>query len=156
MLCRGLKVSKSGYYAWRNRASSKRRRGDEILTEKIREVHERSRQTYGYPRVHAELRAALGVRCGLRRVARLMRKAGLGGCMRGRKRETTRRDPHAVPAQDLVKRNFCATAPNRLWPADITHLRTDEGFLYLALSGSTSIRVGSWAGRWQATSGRRW
>jgi putative transposase len=68
----------------------------------------------------------------LRRVAQLMRRAGLRGCMRGRKRRTTRRDPRAVPAADLVKRNFCATAPDKLWTADITYLRTDEGFLHLA------------------------
>jgi putative transposase len=95
VLCRVLKVSKSGYYAWKSRPPSKRSREDAALTEKIREVHECSRQTYGYPRVHAELRA-LGVRCGRRRVARLMRRAGLRGCMRGRKRRTTRRDPHAL------------------------------------------------------------
>src|SRR3712207_6741738 len=87
MLCRVLKVSKSGYYAWKRRPPSKRSREDAALTEKIREVHQRSRQTYGYPRVHAELHA-LGVRCGRRRVARLMRRAGLRGCMRGGKRRT--------------------------------------------------------------------
>jgi putative transposase len=99
--------------------------------EKIREVHQRSRETYGYLRVHAELRA-LGVRCGRRRVARLMRRAGLRGCVRGRKRRTTRRDPRAGPAPDLVKRDFRATSPNRLWTADITYVPTDQGFLYLA------------------------
>ncbi len=131
MLCRMLGVSKSGYYAWRERPPSRRSREDAALTEKIREVHRRSRETYGYPRVHAELRA-LGVRCGRRRVARLMRTAGLRGCMRGRKRRTTRRDPRAAPAPDLVKRNFRASAPDRLWTADITYVKTDEGFLHLA------------------------
>ncbi len=131
LLCRVLGVSKSGYYAWRGRPPSKRSREDTALVEKIREVHERSRQTYGYPRVRAELRA-LGVRCGHRRVARLMRKAGLRGCMRGPKRRTTRRDPLAAPAPDLVGRNFAATAPDRLWTAYITYVNTDEGFLYLA------------------------
>jgi putative transposase len=131
MLCKVLKVSKSGYYAWKARPPSKRSREDAALAEKIGEVHERSRQTYGYPRVHAELRA-LGVRCGRRRVARLMRKAGLRGCMRGKKKRTTRRDPLATPAPDLVSRNFRATAPDRLWTADITYLKTEEGFLYVA------------------------
>jgi putative transposase len=70
MLCRMLGVSKSGYYVWRGRPPSERRRQDAFLTEKIREIHSRSRETYGYPRVHAELRS-LGVRCGRRRVARL-------------------------------------------------------------------------------------
>src|SRR5215213_5109725 len=85
MLCRMLEVSKSGYYAWRTRPPSKRSREDVNLTEKIREIYSRSRETYGYPRVHAELRL-LGGRCGRRRVARLMRVAGLRGCMRGKKR----------------------------------------------------------------------
>jgi putative transposase len=131
LLCKIVGVSKSGYYAWKNRAPSKRSREDAVLKEKIREVYQRSRETYGYPRVHAELRA-LGVSCGRRRVARLMRRAGLRGCMRGKKKRTTRRDPRAVPAPDLVKRDFRATAPDKLWTADITYLKTDEGFLYLA------------------------
>jgi putative transposase len=131
LLCRMVGVSKSGYYAWRDRPPSRRSREDAVLTERILKVHQRSRQTYGYPRVHAELRA-LGMRCGRRRVARLMRKAGLQGCMRGRKKRTTRRDLCATPAPDLVKRGFRATAPDRLWAADITYVRTNEGFLYLA------------------------
>ncbi len=131
LLCKVVGISKSSYYAWKSRPPSKRSREDAALTEKIREVHRRSRETYGYPRVHAEVRS-LGARCGRRRVARLMRRAGLRGCMRGRKRGTTRRDPRAVPAPDLVNRNFCAVTPDRLWTADITYLRTDEGFLYLA------------------------
>lgn len=75
---------------------------------KIREIRPSSRETYGYPRVHAEL-GVLGVRCGRRRVARLMRKAALGGCMRGRPKRTTHRDPLATPAPDLVRPNFSAT-----------------------------------------------
>ena len=132
MLCRVLKVSRSGYHAWKDRPPSKRARENAALTERIREIHHRSRETYGYPRVHAELRA-LGVRCNRKRVARLMRKDGLRGCMRGpRRKHTTRQDPLAIPAPDLVGRNFVAPAPDRLWTADITYLPTDEGFLYLA------------------------
>jgi putative transposase len=132
MLCKVLKVSRSGYYAWRDRPPSKRTKENAALTERIREVHHTSRGTYGYPRVHAELRA-LGVRCSRKRVARLMRKDGLRGCMRGcRRKHTTRQDPLAVPAPDLVERNFVAMAPNKLWTADVTYLPTDEGFLYLA------------------------
>ena len=132
MLCKVLKVSRSGYYDWRNRPPSRRERENATLIERIREIHHRSRGTYGYPRVHAELRA-LGVRCNRKRVARLMRKDRLQGCIRGRRRKrTTRQDPLAIPAPDLVERNFCATAPNRLWTADITYLLTEEGFLYLA------------------------
>lgn len=131
LLCRMVGVSKSGYYAWKMRPPSKRSCEDAALTKRIVEVHSRSRETYGYPRVHAELRA-LGVRCGRRRAAGLMRESGLRRCMRGRKRRTTRRDPRATPAPDLVGRNFAATAPDRLWTADITYVKTDEGFLYLA------------------------
>jgi len=145
MLCRMLGVSKSGYYAWRSRPPSKRSREDATLTKKIREIYGRSRQTYGYPRVHAELRS-LGVRCGRRRVARLMRAAGLRGCMRGKKRRTTRRDPWAAPAPDLLHRDFVADRPNRVWLADITYIPTREGFLYLAFILDThSRRIIGWA-----------
>src|SRR4051794_29302699 len=100
-----LGVSKSGYYAWRSKPPSKRRRQDALLTEKIREIHSKSRDTYGYPRIHAELHS-LGIGCGRRRVARLMRAAGLRGCVRGKKRRTTRRDLRAAPAQGLLRRDF--------------------------------------------------
>jgi putative transposase len=140
-----LGVSKSGYYAWRSRPPSNRSREDATLTEKIREIHSRSRQTYGYPRVHAELRS-LGVRCGRRRVARLMRAAGLGGCMRSKKRRTIRRDPRATPAPDLLHRDFVAAQPNRVWLADITYIPTREGFLYLAFILDThSRRIVGWS-----------
>jgi putative transposase len=131
LLCRVLGVSRSGYYDWKDRPPSKRDRENAALTEKIRQIHDRSRQIYGYPRVHAELEA-LGVRCSRKRVARLMLKAGLRGCPRGRKKRTTHRDKHAVPASDLVKRNFRAIAPDKLWTADITYVHTQEGFVYLA------------------------
>lgn len=145
MLCRMLGVSKSGYYAWRGRAPSERSRQDALLIEKIREIHSRSRETYGYPRVHAELRS-LGVRCGRRRVARLMRAAGLRGCVRGKKRRTTRRNPRAAPASDLLRRDFVAGQPNRIWLADITYVPTREGFLYLAFILDThSRKVVGWS-----------
>ncbi len=145
LLCKMLGVSKSGYYAWKNRPPSKRSREDAVLTARIVEIHHRSRETYGYPRVHAELRA-LGASCGRRRVARLMRKAGLRGCLRGRKKRTTRRDPLATPAPDLVNRNFRATAPDRLWTADITYVKTDEGFLHLAfVLDAYSRRIVGWS-----------
>lgn len=145
LLCRVLKVSRSGYYDWKDRPLSKRARENAQLTEKIREIHVRSRQVYGYPRVHAELRA-LGVRCSRKRVARLMRQADLQGCQRGRKKRTTRRDPRATPAVDLVKRNFTAPAPDRVWTADITYVHTREGFLYLAfILDVYSRRVVGWS-----------
>jgi putative transposase len=147
LLCRVLKVSRSGYYDWKDRPPSKRDRENAALTCQITEIHERSRGTYGYPRVHAELKA-LGVRCSRKRVARLMRKAGIQGCLRGRKRHTTttRRNKHATPAPDLVGRNFAASLPNRLWTADITYVKTDEGFLYLAFIVDVySRRVVGWS-----------
>lgn len=144
-LCRMLGVSKSGYYAWRSRPPSQRRRQDALLTEKIREIHSRSRETYGCPRVHAELRS-LGIVCGRRRVARLMRAARLRGCMRGKKRRTTRRDPRAAAAPDLLRRDFVAGRTNKVWLADITYVPTQEGFLYLAFILDThSRRIVGWA-----------
>ena len=130
LLCRMVGVSKRGYYAWRDRPPSEITQ-DAALTERIVEVHNRSRETYGYPRVHAELRA-LGGRCARRRVARRMRKAGIRGCKRGRKKLTTHPDPRATPFPNLVNRSFTATAPDRLWTADITYVKIDEGFFHLA------------------------
>ncbi len=146
VLCRMLGVSKSGYYAWCARPPSKRsRREDADLTEKIREVHRRSRETYGSPRVHAEMRS-LGISCGRRKVARLMRVAGLQGCMRGKKRGTTRRDPRAAPAPDLLRRDFISAEPNRVWLADITYVPTQEGFLYLAfILDAHSRKIVGWS-----------
>lgn len=145
LLCRVLQVSRSGYYAWLHRPPSRRSVEDAALTEKILEVHERSRRTYGYPRVHAELKAS-GVECGRRRVARLMRKAAIQGCMRGRRRSTTRQAKDATAAPDLVDRRFLAASPDRLWLADITYLPTREGFLYLAfILDACSRRVVGWA-----------
>jgi putative transposase len=146
LMCRVLGVSRSGYYDWKDRPPSKRSREDAALTERIHEIHQRSRATYGSPRVHAELRA-IGIHCSRKRVARLMRKAGLKGCLRGRrKRSTTRRDGSAMPAADLVRRNFAAVAPDRLWVADITYIKTEEGFLYLSfVLDAYSRRLVGWA-----------
>lgn len=131
-LCRVLGVSSSGYYAWRRREPSERARSDAAVTVRLRALHAQSRQTYGAPRLHADLRAA-GVYCGRKRVARLMRQAGLVGCHRRRARGTTRRDPADTAAADQVQRQFMAAAPNRLWTADITSVPTAAGFLYLAV-----------------------
>jgi putative transposase len=145
VLSKVLKVSRSGYYDWKKRPPSRRSQEDVSLTSKIRQIHERSRETYGSPRVHAELRA-IGIRCGRKRVARLMRKAGLKGCLRGRKKRTTRRDGSTMPAADLVHRDFTTGGPNRLWVADITYVKTDEGFLYLAfVLDAYSRKLVGWA-----------
>jgi putative transposase len=144
-MCRMLGVSRSGYYDWKMRPPSGRSRENASLTSKIREIHRRSRETYGSPRVHAELRA-LGTRCGRKRVARLMRQAGLRGCMRGRRKRTTRRSERAVPAEDLLQRSFAATRIDKVWVADITYVATREGFLYLAfILDVHSRRIVGWS-----------
>ena len=131
-MCRVLGVSTRGYYAWRKREISPRRREDASLTETIKRIHARSRQTYGSPRIHTELREQ-GTCVGRKRIARLMRGAAIVGVTRRRKFRTTRRDPNARPAPDLVDRKFVATGPNQLWVADITYVPTDAGFLYVAV-----------------------
>jgi putative transposase len=132
-MCRVLGVSTSGYYAWRTRKPSSRARMDAVLTEVIKCIHATSRGTYGAPRVHVELKEDHRISCGRKRVARLMRAAGIEGCHRRRRHWTTRRDNNAAPAPDLVDRNFTAAAPDRLWTADITYIPTGSGFLYLAV-----------------------
>ena len=131
-MCRVLGVSPSGYYAWRKRAASARAQEDQRLLRQIRTAHEASRGTYGAPRIHAELQA-LGVAVSRKRVARLMRQAGLAGVSRRRFVTTTQRDRRARPAADLVERDFTAPGANRLWVADITYIPTWAGFLYLAV-----------------------
>ena len=147
-MCRTLNVSKSGFYGSRDRPPSKRAEVDALLSEKIARIHKDSRGIYGAPRIHFELRT-LGVRCARKRVARLMREAGLFGCggRRRRMRTTLRsRVEHTPPAPDLVKRNFTPEAPDRLWVADITYVRTWEGWLYLSFVLDTySRKVVGWS-----------
>ncbi|MEO8429939.1 MAG: IS3 family transposase, partial [Acidobacteriota bacterium] len=128
MICQVLGVSPSGYYAWTSRGPSAREVSDAVLTQRIREIHKDSRETYGVPRVHFEL-AVEGVRVGRKRVARLMRAAGLAGISRRRWIRTTVRSAGASAAPDLVDRDFTAPAPDRLWVADITYIPTWAGFL---------------------------
>ena len=132
-MARVLGVSKAGFYAWRDRPPSAHAQADAALMTRVRTVHATSRQTYGAPRVHADLRLR-GERHGRKRVARLMRQAGLvGASHRHGGPTTTRRDNDARPAPDLVDRNFTASGPNQLWVADITYVPTAAGFLYLAI-----------------------
>ena len=132
-MARVLGVSEAGYHAWRRRAPSAHAVADKMLLKRVRTLHTSSRETYGVPRVHAALRAG-GERHGRKRIARLMRIAGLVGASRRRTGvTTTRRDKDARPAPDLVDRNFVAPGPNRLWVADITFVPTASGFLYLAV-----------------------
>jgi putative transposase len=144
-MCRLLKVSKSGYYAWLKRPRSRRALEDLALTARIEAIHRRSHEVYGAPRVHAQLRME-GVHVGRKRIARLMRAAALKGASRRRFITTTQRDPLARPARDLVRRNFHARAPDRLWVADITYLPTWAGPLYLAIVlDAFSRRIVGWA-----------
>ena len=144
-MCRLLGVSTSGYYAWRNRPPSARAVRDAQLQSRIRAIHAASRGTYGAPRIHAELTAE-GWPVGRKRVARLMRAAGVSGASRRKGVRTTQRRQGARPAPDLVDRNFVAEAPDRLWVADITYIPTWAGFLYLAVVlDAFSRRIVGWA-----------
>lgn len=131
-MCRVLEVSPSGYYAWRSRERSTRKKEDEKLQQRVEAIHERSRETYGVPRIHRELRAE-GTRVGRKRVARLMKAAALVGVSRRKSTITTRSDGSARPAPDLLDRKFAADGPNQVWVADITYVPTWIGFLYLAV-----------------------
>ena len=121
MMCAAMQVSPSGYYAWRVRPESRRRRYDRQLTQAIRLLHAESDGTYGSPRMHAELNAA-GLPCGRAKVARLMASAGLKGCPKRRFRVTTRRG--LAKASNLLDQDFSATTVNQRWASDITYLWT--------------------------------
>jgi putative transposase len=144
-MCRLLGVSTSGYYAWLGRGPSKRALADSTLIERISEIHARSWGSYGAPNIHSEL-ADQGIHVGRKRVARLMKAAGLQGVSRRKKTWTTRRDTNSRPAPDLVERHFTTDGPNKLWVADITYIPTWAGFLYLAVVLDVwSRKVVGWA-----------
>lgn len=130
LMCRLLKVSPSGYYAWRTRPESRRVRVDRELTRAIRQAHAESDGTYGSPRVHAELKAR-GWQCGRARVARIMRNAGLKGCPKRRFKVTRKRG--FVKARNLLEQDFSAETANERWASDITFIWTGQGWLYLAV-----------------------
>ena len=147
-LTRVLGVSPSGYYARRDRPPSQREEANAILSALIVKIHDHSRQTYGRPRILAELRDDHGIRCGNERVARLMRQAAIEGCHRRKKARTTRRDKTMAAAVDLIKREFGAEEVDRLWVADITYIPTWVGFLYLAvILDACSRKIVGWAMR---------
>ncbi len=142
--CRVLGVSPSGYWVWHKREPSLRTTTNATLQQRIVAIHTASRATYGAPRIHAELQAQ-GVRCSRKRVARLMRRAGVAGCHR-RRFKTTRRDPAQPSAPDLVERTFVASAPNQVWVADLTYVPTRQGFLFLAVVlDACSRRIVGWS-----------
>ena len=145
-MSRVLGVSPSGFYAWCRRGPSARAVRDQTLLSHIRASHQASRATYGAPRVRRDLHDA-GERVGQKRVARLLRAAGLQGVSRRRAwRRTTVRDPQARPAPDLVQRQFRATQRDALWVADITSVPTTTRVLYVAVVLDVwSRRVVGWA-----------
>jgi putative transposase len=132
LMCGVLGVSVSGYYAWRSRPESSRSAENRALLRTIRLVHAESGGSYGAPRVHAALRAA-GHSAGRHRVARLMRRSGLRGlaAIPRKVRTTDSRHDHPI-APNRLRRRFTATAPNQIWLADLTYVRTGEGWLFLA------------------------
>jgi transposase InsO family protein len=142
-LCRVLGVSRSGFYDWLSRPPSRHAVRDTELARMIGEIHERSRRTYGAPRIHAELRR-LGERCSRRRVARLMKAAGIVGVHSRRRWRTGR--PDVAPAPDLVRREFRPDRRDAVWAADVTQMRTGEGWLHLAVVVDlASRRIVGWA-----------
>jgi len=128
-MCRVVQINRSGFYKWNGRSPSQRDLDDAVLVGEITEIYEASRRTYGAPRIWGQL-ARRGINVGRKRVARLMRQAGLVGVHARRKWRRGRLD--VAPAADLVQRDFTAAEPDRLWVADITEFATREGKLFLA------------------------
>lgn len=146
MACRLLGVSRSGYYEWKDRPTAPRDQENELLLKHIRQIHKESRETYGSPRIHAELTMGLGWPVNVTRVARLMRAAGVQGLYRRRRPGRTVRDPHAEPAADLVNREFTVDAPDRLGVTDITEHPAEEGRLYCAaVMDAYSRKIVGWS-----------
>ena len=132
LLCRVLAVSRSGYYAWAKRDKSKRSKVNENLIERINYFFQKSRQVYGSPRIHKDLKEA-GYQVGENRVARLMKEAGIKAKSK-RKYKLTTNSKHKRPkAANLIKQNFKTKESNKLWAADISYISTQEGWLYLAV-----------------------
>lgn len=152
IMCRVLGVSRSGYYAWRGRPLPRREALNEVLLGQIRETHRRSRGTYGSPRIHRALRK-IGVPCGRHRIARLMQLFGIVSKTEKHFRWTSTKREDIPAAPNLVDRQFHADEPNRLWCSDITLLRTNQGWLHLAVILDVySRRVVGWSMRSRPTS----
>jgi putative transposase len=132
VMCDVLEVSVSGFYAWRKREPSQHRREDAELAEKIKEVFQCHRCVYGSPRIHAELHAQ-GVHCARKRVARLMRELELVAKRPRHRTVTTKSEPGATVAPNLLQQDFHADEPNQKWASDTTSIWTQEGWLFLAV-----------------------
>ena len=131
-MCRVLGVSRSGYYAWRERKPGKRAVENTRLFVKVNAIFEESKRTYGSPRIVAELHKE-GIRCGKNRVARIMRQYNISPIPRKKFKVTTNSDHSEEISPNLVNRNFNQEAPNRVWVSDITYIWTKQGWLYLAI-----------------------
>lgn len=144
-MCRVLRVSPSGYYAWRSRPESNRAKEDAILWSEIEKVHDQSYGIYGYRRVREAL-IQLGIKASYRRVARLMRQHDRRGKQFRRYVTTTKPGKRLPEVPDLVQRQFKADRPNQIWVTDITYIRTGQGWLYLAvILDLFARRVVGWA-----------
>lgn len=145
VMCRILEVSKSGYFAWKNRPDSAKEKSDRVLAEKIATIHSEHRSVYGSPRIHHVLKEN-GIHVSRKRVARLMKELGISA-KRCRRRVITTDSKHDLPiADNLLERNFGADAPDKKWATDITYIETGEGFLYLAaIEDLWSRRIVGWA-----------
>lgn len=130
-MCRILDVSRSGYYQWCKRGESHHKKRDHELKEKILHVFNKYKRRYGSPRIHDELRD-MGIRCSKKRVERLMGELGIKARHKRLFRVTTNSKHNYPVAPNLLNRQFEVDAPNRVWVADITYIRTFEGRLYLA------------------------
>jgi putative transposase len=145
-MCRCLGVNRTSFYAWERRPPSDRALEDAWLTDKIKQIYRANRGVYGSPRIHAELRIAHGIRVGRKRVERLMRTAGITGLAPRKRGRTTIRVAGVRVADDLVERRFRPARANVLWVADITYLRSWEGWLYLAaVQDAFSRQIVGWS-----------
>jgi len=145
-MCRALEVNRTSFHDWERRPPSDRSLQDAWLLEQIKQIHESNRRVYGAPRIHAELRLGRGIRVGRKRVERLMKSAQISGLVPKKYGRTTIRVPGVRVADDLVERQFRPSTPNVLWLADITYLRTWEGWLYLAaVQDAYSRRIVGWS-----------
>ncbi len=149
MMCLLLRVSRSGYYAWKERPESHRAKADRQLTKVIHRLHAQSYGVYGSPKIRDELEA-VGYHHGKNKIARLMRLAGLKGCPTRRFKITTKSDPSHPVAKNLLKQDFTSPAPDQRWASDITYISTFEGWLYLAIVMDLySRRIVGWSmSRW--------
>jgi putative transposase len=144
-MCSVLEVSENGYYNWRKRGISQRKRDDEQLAERIEDAFKNNRGVYGSPRLHAELKDQ-GVRCGRKRIVRLMQVLQISALRKRRKAHKTESDQKDPFAPNLLKRNFTADAPNKKWMTDMTFVETQEGWLYLAgVIDAYSRKIVGWA-----------